>query len=116
MRINNLIEKTALNEGYTEIVKLFLANGADINVKNNDGNTALMHAAMNGHPEMVLVLLDAGANLAVADNEGKTSLMIAQEQGNAEIVTILESVIENRQLLNVLESAITDHSTPGLNF
>ncbi len=37
--------------------------GADINIQNNDGLTALIWAARNGHIEIVESLLRANANL-----------------------------------------------------
>ena len=45
--------------GHTEVVKLLLDNGADVNVKNtDDGVTALFMASANGHTEIVKLLLD----------------------------------------------------------
>ena len=44
-----------------EVVKLLLAKGADINVKNNKGETALMIAKDKGYKEIVGMLERAGA-------------------------------------------------------
>ena len=47
--------------GYTEIVKLLLEAGADVNTKNNDGYTALALASKNGYTKIVELLKEAGA-------------------------------------------------------
>ena len=44
--------------GHTEIVKLLLDKGADVNVKNTYGITALFTASVHGHTEIVKLLLD----------------------------------------------------------
>ena len=53
----------ASHNGYTEIVKLLLEAGADVNHKSFDGATALILASRNGHTEVVKLLLEAGANV-----------------------------------------------------
>ena len=45
-----------------EIVKLLLENGADPNIKNNDGYTALAAATFYNNPEIVKILLEYGAD------------------------------------------------------
>jgi len=40
---------------------MLLENGADINVKTNDGKTALTFASENGHSNIVELLKQAGA-------------------------------------------------------
>ena len=42
--------------GKTELVKLLLTAGADVNIKNNDGDTALIWASYNGYTEIVKLL------------------------------------------------------------
>ncbi len=46
-------------EGHTEGVKLLLDKGADVNVADSKGNTALIVASFNGHEEIAKLLLDA---------------------------------------------------------
>jgi ankyrin repeat protein len=40
---------------------LLLAHGADVNAKNNNGDTALSLASQNGHEDIEELLLKAGA-------------------------------------------------------
>jgi len=49
------------NKGNSEIVKLLIARGADVNVKDKEGQTALSLAIRNNMPEIVEILREAGA-------------------------------------------------------
>ena len=69
-------------KGYPEIAKTLLAAGANPNVANVDGETALMRAAnliADGfyYPKIVKALLDAGANPNAASKNGETALLWA---------------------------------------
>lgn len=44
-----------------EIVKLLVQRSADINAKDNDGNTAIFYAEEYGNEEVVTFLRDQGA-------------------------------------------------------
>jgi ankyrin repeat protein len=48
-------------QGYVEIAKLLLGNGAEVNARNREGRTALMEAETAGHTEIVQLLKDTGA-------------------------------------------------------
>lgn len=50
-------------EGNLELMELFAARGADVNLANALGETALMHAAWKGHGEAVRWLLARGARV-----------------------------------------------------
>ena len=51
----------AASNGHTDIVKIFLAEGADVNAKSKLGTTALKAAEKEGHKEIVRMLKEAGA-------------------------------------------------------
>ena len=46
--------------------------------KENDGTTALMHAAQCGHAAAIAALLAAGAEVEAKENGGRTALEIAE--------------------------------------
>lgn len=52
--------------GETQMVKLLLAAGADVNYADTDGDTALARAAYEGNLTTVKALLAAGANVNIA--------------------------------------------------
>ena len=58
---------------------MFVEAGADVNIKNNIGRTALMEASNSayGSDKVVQVLINAGAGLNAIDNNCWTSLMFA---------------------------------------
>lgn len=47
--------------GKIESVKVLIAAGAKVNIKTEDGETALAHAMRENHMEIVKLLKDAGA-------------------------------------------------------
>jgi len=58
--------------GKTEAAKILMNAGADLNVKNKDGSTALHTSAFFCRPEIVKMLLDKGADKTIKNNFGST--------------------------------------------
>ena len=75
-----------------EIVKLLISANADINVRDIDGSTALMHACMYNNLPVLQVLIDNGAEVEATNDNGLTPLMIASNYGNLLIVKKLLSL------------------------
>lgn len=59
--------------GKTEIAKMLIDAGADINIQNNDGSTALHTAAFFCRPEIVKMLLEKNADKAIRNNYKSTA-------------------------------------------
>ena len=53
---NNTALILASKFGYHKIVKILIENGADINIKNNDGKTALDYAEENDYKSIIELL------------------------------------------------------------
>jgi hypothetical protein len=68
---------------------LLLDKGADINAKNNNGETALSCAADVGETNVVKLLLARKADINAVDMVGETALGIAKRTGNVAIVQLL---------------------------
>lgn len=64
---------TAAVFGKTEMARLLIEAGADLNFRNKEGATALLSAAFFGRPEIVRLLLDAGADKSVKNKYGTTA-------------------------------------------
>ena len=64
--------------GQTEAAELLLQQGADINGKNRDGNTALHLAVFLGHAETAELLLKSGANVNAKNDDNATPVDLLQ--------------------------------------
>jgi ankyrin repeat protein len=65
--------------GRMAIIKLLLANGANIESKTNKGMTSLMKACVDGNLDLVEFLLQSGADPNATTFDGITALMVAAQ-------------------------------------
>ena len=79
---------TVCAKGLVDIAELFVATGADINVKDNGSMVPLHFAARYNQVEMVKYLLNKNAYVHATDNCGKTPLHRAIEERNFDIVEL----------------------------
>lgn len=100
----------AAKEGNLSMVKKAIREGADIDIKDKDGNTVLMIAALKDYPSLVKYLLKY-VDLIVRNNQGKNVLDLArtekiknliQEQGGNELLYAVDEgdIIKVRNLLD----------------
>ncbi|MBI5158643.1 ankyrin repeat domain-containing protein [Candidatus Micrarchaeota archaeon] len=75
--------------GDNEGVRQAIAEGADVNAKDAEGKTALMHAVIGKHATIVRILLGHKASVNAVDNKGKTARDYASG-GNANIIGMLK--------------------------
>ena len=81
----------AADEGHTEVVRLLLSKGADINATDLMGQrTALMFAAQKGSKEIVDLLLKApGVDVNAKTKDGSSAFWCARRHGHSDIVELL---------------------------
>ena len=72
----------------TEVQRLIDAD-TNLELKDQNGYTPLMHAVKQQNPQMVEMLADFGANVNISDNLEDTPLVWASSMNNTEIVKIL---------------------------
>jgi ankyrin repeat protein len=78
---------TPAKAGHIEMVKVLLEKGAEVNVADKNGRTALMHAsAARSNTETVKALLEKGADVNVADKKGKTALSLTKDESTKELL------------------------------
>ena len=68
----------AIRGGDAGVVKILLEYGADMDVKDEDGNTFLHRAAEKGHTKVVKVLLEYGADVNAENLFGETPKDVAE--------------------------------------
>jgi ankyrin repeat protein len=92
--VRDTIDQTPLivaaQGGCKEIVEMLLEAGANIEHRNDQGETALISAAQEGHKEIVQMLLDAGANVNQENADGETALDLAVRlRQNKDLINLL---------------------------
>lgn len=74
----------------TEAINILLENGADVNMIDKDGETALSWAIENSNFETALILLHNNANPNLGNKKAKDLAAIARELGDEEVASILD--------------------------
>ena len=75
--------------GNYQRLESMIQEGAEVNVSNCSGDTALIFAAERGHGQCVDLLINAGADVNTHGTNGSTSLILAVENGHDECVNSL---------------------------
>lgn len=87
---------SAASAGHTRIVTLLLKHGADPNVREQAGYTALHAAAQNGDLDTIRALLFGGADLTLKSDDGKTALDMAMDAGHEKATLLLGQGVTRR--------------------
>lgn len=100
-----LIQATTLNTALSsdKMVKLLLDAGADIEIKNKYGVTALMSAARKGYAIVVQTLLDAGADFLVTCENGERALDKASDRETKRILQAKHDDLDARNRAALIE-------------
>ena len=83
---------SAVRHNHEEMVSLLLENGADINIKSTNSNTALLLTGTHGNQVIAKLLVEAGANVNEAGFGGWTTLHMASYEGHMNLVNYLVTV------------------------
>ncbi len=73
---------------------------ANVNVQDDNNNTALHYACWKGHTAVVKLLLDAGADINMTNRAGSTPLHSACGNGHLQSVKALLAVGASTQTMN----------------
>lgn len=88
----------AARRGHKDMVLRMLDAGANIDEKDKNGTTPLMHALDRGHIKLALSLIEFGADLHVCTKNGISTAYMAAKSGSLEILKI---IIESGEDINV---------------
>jgi ankyrin repeat protein len=112
--LNEALRIAAFN-GDTEQVQTLIAEGANVNGRDENGETALMAAALIGHLDTAEALIASGAEVNSVTVDGETALMAAAFAGQTEIVkTLLNSGAQINGTDFKGETALTESSQSPL--
>ena len=75
--------------GIQHLVDYYLYQGANIDARDSNGNTALHKASKNGHATVVQVLLDSGATVSLQDRDRRDALLWAVFNNRLSVARLL---------------------------
>jgi uncharacterized protein len=81
----------AVFAGHSEIARLLMARGAEINARAPNDATVLMMAAREGREDLAKTLIDAGAETQLTNDRGDSALTMAMRYGNVRIAKLVSS-------------------------
>ena len=82
----------AAYNGETEIVRALVDAGANVDARNKEGTTPLMHTAQSCQIESMEILLEANARVDVRNNDGETAYEIARSECDYRKVQRMEAM------------------------
>ncbi|KAM9349340.1 KN motif and ankyrin repeat domain-containing protein 4-like [Symphorus nematophorus] len=89
----------AVRHGRVVMVRLLLSCGADANIQDSQGTTALMFAAERGHTHIARLLLERSqCDLTLTDKRGRTALSIAMQGSHTDTAALLQAHAKARAL------------------
>ncbi|XP_063318777.1 KN motif and ankyrin repeat domain-containing protein 2-like isoform X2 [Pelmatolapia mariae] len=89
----------AVRHGRVVMVRLLLSCGADANIQDSQGTTALMFASERGHTHIARLLLERSqCDLTLTDKRGQTALSIAMQGSHADTAALLQAHAKARAL------------------
>ena len=81
--------KDATKHADLEKIRWLIENGADINSKDQYGQTALMNAAHRGQVELVRLLIENDADLNITAKYNLSALMLSLIAGHSDVARLL---------------------------
>ena len=103
----------AARDGRTEIARMLIAAGANVNLPDANKITPLLMAITNNHPDAADVLIQNGAAINSADFWGRTPLWAAVEMRNMEYSRTGEHNVDRERLLQLIRSLLDRSANPN---
>jgi ankyrin repeat protein len=81
----------AASEGHTNVAKLLLEAGSEVNIRGKEiGETPLILASWKNAPEIVKLLLEYKADKTMQDTNGDTALDYAKKENYRDVIALLK--------------------------
>ena len=94
---------------FRTLARLLIEYGANVNLEDNIGRTALIWASGEGDIEIVRLLIEYGATVNHQSKRGRTALVLASLNGHIEVVRALLEAGANVDLEDNVGWSILDH-------
>ena len=91
----------AASRGNAGAVKVLIAKGANVNGKNNVGNTPLILSVLADSKESVKILLDSGADIDIRNNKREQAINLAELSKETSILKMLNQHKEGKKLFGI---------------
>jgi len=104
-----LLNHTA-KRGHTNLCRLLLEYGAQINTVSRRGETAIMQAVRDHQIETCKLLLKSGANLHLKNEDQTSAYSVAMNSRNKDLRILIDEYEKNRLKLEVLQTINSFHS------
>ena len=95
LQTNNKSLHEAARDGNINAVELVLKEHVDINIQDENGETALILASKNGHIQVVELLLKEHADINIQNQDGHTAIMLAIENVFTQIMELLGEHVDD---------------------
>src|SRR4029079_1366336 len=89
----------AARQGATAAARALAETGADLNLADLDGTSALVLAIINAHYDLAAMLIDKGANPNLGDSSGMAALYAAVDMNTLDDTPSLPSPAVTRTLI-----------------
>ena len=99
--LNNKLLSAAIN-GDIRKVKESIANGVNVDARDEKGKTALHWAAQGENVDVVGVLIENGVNVNVKNKNNETAAEMALRCGYHQIAELIDDSINHRKALDIL--------------
>ena len=76
----------------TDVIRLLLQKGADVNKQDDIGDTPLHWAAMGDSTEVIAMLIEHGASINITNDKGEKPIDLARRLGSEAAVRMLEQL------------------------
>ncbi len=85
--------------------KALINSGADLERKDDSGQTVLLRAANTMNKPLLDFLLEHGAKVDAKDADGKTSLMLIDGNSEKTVLSIMDSIISHGANINAIDNS-----------
>lgn len=105
LELDKLMLEACVSRDNNEVfVEKLLKAGADVNCKDENGNTPLMRAIRYGKTEIIDLLVENGAKVSAKNNNGESAISIADKN----IRKVIFNALEKRKgtKLNIIEKTV----------